>query len=90
MLIKIHLFCQDLNGYHFQFLEVISLYYGEAGIWIVRCREDCYDLSNHGIVSFIYCTALSTTYSKNFDDHYFYTLPDFCFKNCVLFTMRTF
>ena len=43
VLIKIHVFCQDLN---LQFLEVMSLYYGEAGIRIERCREDCYDLSN--------------------------------------------
>ena len=43
VLIKIHVFCQDLN---LQFLEVMYLYYGEAGIRIERCREDCYDLSN--------------------------------------------
>ena len=24
----------------------MSLYYGEAGMQIERCREDCYDLSN--------------------------------------------
>ena len=24
----------------------MSLYYGEAGMRIERCREDCYDLSN--------------------------------------------
>ena len=29
-----------------QFLEVISLYYGVAGMPIERCREDCYDLGN--------------------------------------------
>ena len=46
MLIKMHVFCQDLKGYHFQFLEVMSLYYGEAGMRIERCREDCYDLGN--------------------------------------------
>ena len=46
MLIKIDVFCQNLKGYHFQFLEVMSLYYGEAGKRIERCREDCYDLSN--------------------------------------------
>ena len=46
VLIKIHVFCQDLKGYHLQFLEVMSLNYGEAGMWIERCREDCYDLSN--------------------------------------------
>ena len=45
MLIKIHVFCQDLKGYHLQFYEVMSLYYGEAGMRIDRCR-DCYDLSN--------------------------------------------
>ena len=22
------------------------MYYGEAGMWIERCREDCYDLGN--------------------------------------------
>ena len=46
VLIKIHVFCQDLKGYHLQFSEVMSLYYGEAGMRIERCREDCYDLSN--------------------------------------------
>ena len=46
VLIKIHVFCQDLKGYHLQFLEVMSLYYGEAGVRIERCREDCYGLSN--------------------------------------------
>ena len=44
--IKIHVFCQELKGYHLQFFEVMSLYYAEAGMWIERCREDCYDLSN--------------------------------------------
>ena len=44
--IKIHVFCEDLRGYHMLFLEVMSLYYGEAGMRIERCREDCYDLSN--------------------------------------------
>ena len=24
----------------------MSLYYGEAGMQIERCRDDCYDLSN--------------------------------------------
>ena len=43
VLIKIHVLCQDLKGYHLQFLEVMSLYYGEAGMRIERCREDCYD-----------------------------------------------
>ena len=46
VLLKIHVFSQDLKRYHLQFLEVMSLYYGEAGMWIERCREDCYDLSN--------------------------------------------
>ena len=46
VLIKIHVICQDLNGYHLQFLEVMSLYCGEAGMLIERCRENCYDLSN--------------------------------------------
>ena len=46
VLIKIHVFCQDLKGYHLQFLEVMSLYYGEASMWFERCKEDCYDLSN--------------------------------------------
>ena len=39
-------FCQDLKGYHLQFLKVISLYYGMTGKRIETCREDCYDLSN--------------------------------------------
>ena len=38
--------CQDLKGYNLQFLEVMSLHYGEAGMRIERCREDCYDLGN--------------------------------------------
>ena len=46
VLIKIHVFCQDLKGYHLLFLEAMSLYYGEAGMQIERCREDCYDPSN--------------------------------------------
>ena len=29
VLIRIHVFCQDLKGYHLQFLEVMSLYYCE-------------------------------------------------------------
>ena len=41
MLIRIHVFCQDLKGYQLQFLEVMSLYYGEVGMQIERCREDC-------------------------------------------------
>ena len=45
-LIKIHVFCQDLEGYHLQFLEVISLYNSQAGKQIARCREDCCDLSS--------------------------------------------
>ena len=40
MLIKIHVFSQDLKGYHLQCLEAMSLYYGEAGMRIERCRED--------------------------------------------------
>ena len=44
-LIKIHVFCQDLKGYYLQFIEVMSLYYGEVGMRIERCRED-YDLRN--------------------------------------------
>ena len=36
VLIKIHVFCQDLKGYHLLFLEVTSLYYGEAGMRIER------------------------------------------------------
>ena len=46
VLIKMHVFCQELKVYHLQFLDVMSLHYGEAGIQIERCREDCYDLSN--------------------------------------------
>ena len=46
VLIKIHVFCQDLQRYHLQFLEIVTLYNGEAGMWIERCREECYDLSN--------------------------------------------
>ena len=30
----------------FAVLEVMSVYYGETGMQIERCREDCYDLSN--------------------------------------------
>ena len=45
-LIKILVCCQDLKRYHLLFSEVMSLYYGEAGMQIERCREDCYDLSN--------------------------------------------
>ena len=43
---KIHVFCQDLKVYHLQFLEVMTLYYGEAGMRIERRREYCYDLCN--------------------------------------------
>ena len=46
VLIKIHVFCLDLNGYNLQFIEEMSVYYGEAGIRIERCREDCYDLGS--------------------------------------------
>ena len=46
VLIKVHVLCQDLKRYHLQFLEVMSLYYCEAGMCIERCREDCYDLYN--------------------------------------------
>ena len=46
VLIKIHIFCQDLKGHHLQFLEEMSLYYGEAGMQFERFREDCYDSSN--------------------------------------------
>ena len=38
VLIKTHVFCKDLKGYHLQLLEVMSLYYGEAGMRIERCR----------------------------------------------------
>ena len=46
MLIKMHVVCQDQKGYHLQFLEAMSLYYGEIGMRIERCREYCYDLGN--------------------------------------------
>ena len=46
MLIEIHVFGEDIKGYHLLFLEVMSLYNDEAGMRIERCREDCYDLSN--------------------------------------------
>ena len=46
VLIQIHVFCQDLKGYHLLLIEVMSLYYGEASMQIERCREDCYKLSN--------------------------------------------
>ena len=46
VLIKMHVICQDLKGYHLQSIEVMSLYYGEAVMLIERCREECYDLSN--------------------------------------------
>ena len=45
VLIQIHVLCQDLRGYHMQSLEVMSLYYGEAGMRIERCRKDCKDVS---------------------------------------------
>ena len=45
-MIELHALCQELKGYHLQFLEVMFLYYGEAGMRIERCSEDCYDLSN--------------------------------------------
>ena len=45
VMIKVHVLCQDPKGYHFQFLEVMSLYHGETGMRIERCREDCCDLS---------------------------------------------
>ena len=44
--IKMHVFSQDLKRYHLQFSQVMSLYYGEAGMPIERCREDCFDLCN--------------------------------------------
>ena len=47
VLIKVHVFCQVLKGHNLQFLEVMSLYYDEAGMRIERRREDCYDLSDH-------------------------------------------
>ena len=46
VLIKIHVFCQDQKGYHLQFSEVMSLYYGEAVMRIEMCREDYHDLGN--------------------------------------------
>ena len=46
VLIKIHVFCQHLKGYDLQFLEVMSLCYGEGCMRIERCRDDCYDLCN--------------------------------------------
>ena len=44
VLIKIHIICQDLKGYHLQILQVSN--YDEPGMRIERCREDCYDLDN--------------------------------------------
>ena len=41
--IKMHVFCQDLKGYHMQFIYVMSLYYGMR---IERNIDDCCDLSN--------------------------------------------
>ena len=46
MIIKIHVFCQDLKGYHLQFIEVMSLYYGVFGMRIEWCREDCHNINN--------------------------------------------
>ena len=46
VLIKIHVFRQDLKGYNFLFLQIMSLYYGEAAMRIERRREDCHELSN--------------------------------------------
>ena len=46
VLIKMHVFCQDLEGYNLQFFKAMSLYYGEDGMRNERCREDCYDLCN--------------------------------------------
>ena len=46
VLIMLNAFYEELKGYHLQFLEVISLYYDEAGMQIERCREDCYDFKN--------------------------------------------
>ena len=60
VLIKIHVFCQDLKGYHLQLLEVMSLYYGEDGMRIERWREDSYDLSN--------LQAAGKQFLKNFQD----------------------
>ena len=37
VLIKMHVFCQDLN---FQFVYEMPMYYGEAGMRIERCREN--------------------------------------------------
>ena len=45
-LINIHVLCQNLKRFQLQFFEVMSLYYGEAGMWIKRCREYSHDLSN--------------------------------------------
>ena len=46
MLIEINVFCQEQKGYYLQFLEVVCLYYDEAGMLIERCREHCYDINN--------------------------------------------
>ena len=46
VLIEINVLCQELKGYPLWFLEVMSLYCGEAGMWIEICRGDYYDLSN--------------------------------------------
>ena len=46
LLIEISVFCQDLKGYHLPFLEVMSLYYGEASKWIEIYIKYWYDLSN--------------------------------------------
>ena len=38
MLMQINVVCHELKGYNLQFLEVMSLYYGEAGMRIEKCR----------------------------------------------------
>ena len=46
VLLRINVFCQDIKGYHLQSLEVMSLYYGEVGMQIERCKEDGHYLGN--------------------------------------------
>ena len=46
VLIKIRIFYHKLIGCHLQFLELMSLCYGEARMQIETCRNDCCDLSN--------------------------------------------
>ena len=58
-LIKIRVVCRDLKRYHLLFLEVMSLYYCEAGMRIEKCREDCYDLYS--------TSSCRTTSSKLFE-----------------------